>query len=104
MELWYGSDRVPDDDHVEDWPGVQPRGEISEGAERTGRDRASTVATSRHRQPFVEGKGLDDASFGCSVSLTLDRPKREPPIKRVAIPSPKRIKPCSIACTQRARW
>eukprot|EP00971_Amphidinium_carterae_P221126 4390149-Amphidinium_carterae.1 len=30
MELWYGSDRVPDDDHVEDWPGVQPRGEISE--------------------------------------------------------------------------
>eukprot|EP00971_Amphidinium_carterae_P210233 4171093-Amphidinium_carterae.1 len=32
MELWLGSgERVPDDDEdVEDWPGVQPKGEITE--------------------------------------------------------------------------
>eukprot|EP00971_Amphidinium_carterae_P066063 1308633-Amphidinium_carterae.1 len=31
MELWHGSERVPDDDtEVEDWPGVQPGGTISE--------------------------------------------------------------------------
>eukprot|EP00971_Amphidinium_carterae_P002684 53273-Amphidinium_carterae.1 len=30
MELMHGSERVPDDVRVGDWPGVQPRGEISE--------------------------------------------------------------------------
>eukprot|EP00971_Amphidinium_carterae_P158659 3145246-Amphidinium_carterae.1 len=31
MELWHGSDKVPDDGtEVKDWPGVQSRGEISE--------------------------------------------------------------------------
>eukprot|EP00971_Amphidinium_carterae_P234560 4654503-Amphidinium_carterae.2 len=31
MELWHGSDKVPDDDtEVQDWPGIQPRDEISE--------------------------------------------------------------------------
>eukprot|EP00971_Amphidinium_carterae_P006037 118967-Amphidinium_carterae.1 len=31
MELWHGSDRVPDDDRLLlDFPGVQPLGEISE--------------------------------------------------------------------------
>eukprot|EP00971_Amphidinium_carterae_P241709 4799306-Amphidinium_carterae.1 len=30
MELWHGSDRVPDGSWVWDWPGIQPPGEISE--------------------------------------------------------------------------
>eukprot|EP00971_Amphidinium_carterae_P349467 6491033-Amphidinium_carterae.1 len=31
LELWHGSERVPDDDtEVRDWPGIQPKGEISE--------------------------------------------------------------------------
>eukprot|EP00971_Amphidinium_carterae_P031221 614522-Amphidinium_carterae.1 len=30
MELWHGQDRVPGRTEVEDWPGVQPRGEITE--------------------------------------------------------------------------
>eukprot|EP00971_Amphidinium_carterae_P092932 1839807-Amphidinium_carterae.2 len=30
MELWHGSDRVPDGAKVPDWPGVQPKGEVSE--------------------------------------------------------------------------
>eukprot|EP00971_Amphidinium_carterae_P097075 1921242-Amphidinium_carterae.1 len=31
MELWHDSgERVPGDAGVQDWPGIQPRGEISE--------------------------------------------------------------------------
>eukprot|EP00971_Amphidinium_carterae_P288500 5728404-Amphidinium_carterae.1 len=30
MEMWHGSVSVPDDESVQDWPGIQPRGEISE--------------------------------------------------------------------------
>eukprot|EP00971_Amphidinium_carterae_P324482 6448645-Amphidinium_carterae.1 len=30
MELWDGSDRVPADDVVQYWPGIKPKGEISE--------------------------------------------------------------------------
>eukprot|EP00971_Amphidinium_carterae_P240872 4781837-Amphidinium_carterae.1 len=30
MEMWDGSESVPADAWVEDWPGLQPRGEISE--------------------------------------------------------------------------
>eukprot|EP00971_Amphidinium_carterae_P024063 475035-Amphidinium_carterae.1 len=31
MELWHGSgERVPEDARVRDWPGIQPRGQISE--------------------------------------------------------------------------
>eukprot|EP00971_Amphidinium_carterae_P059520 1176912-Amphidinium_carterae.1 len=29
MELWHGPEMVPADARVPDWPGVQPRGEIS---------------------------------------------------------------------------
>eukprot|EP00971_Amphidinium_carterae_P234922 4661701-Amphidinium_carterae.1 len=30
MELWHGSgERVPEYEVVQDWPGIQPRGEIS---------------------------------------------------------------------------
>eukprot|EP00971_Amphidinium_carterae_P094901 1877803-Amphidinium_carterae.1 len=29
MELWRGPERVPDDARVREWPGVQPKGEIS---------------------------------------------------------------------------
>eukprot|EP00971_Amphidinium_carterae_P266136 5279304-Amphidinium_carterae.1 len=30
MELWHGSERVPADARVQEWPGFQPGGEISE--------------------------------------------------------------------------
>eukprot|EP00971_Amphidinium_carterae_P236636 4696696-Amphidinium_carterae.1 len=30
LGLWHGSDRVPEDAKVRDWPGIKPRGEISE--------------------------------------------------------------------------
>eukprot|EP00971_Amphidinium_carterae_P125011 2476677-Amphidinium_carterae.1 len=30
LELWHGTDRVPADTWVRDWPGIQPAGEISE--------------------------------------------------------------------------
>eukprot|EP00971_Amphidinium_carterae_P026974 531936-Amphidinium_carterae.1 len=30
MEVWHGSESVPVDEFVQDWPGIQPRGEISE--------------------------------------------------------------------------
>eukprot|EP00971_Amphidinium_carterae_P200286 3974848-Amphidinium_carterae.1 len=30
MGVWHGSESVPDDEWVKDWPGIQPCGEISE--------------------------------------------------------------------------
>eukprot|EP00971_Amphidinium_carterae_P020172 397446-Amphidinium_carterae.1 len=30
MELWHGSERVPADTQVRYWPGMKPKGEISE--------------------------------------------------------------------------
>eukprot|EP00971_Amphidinium_carterae_P037856 744392-Amphidinium_carterae.1 len=30
MELWYGAAKVPSEMHVRNWPGIKPRGEISE--------------------------------------------------------------------------
>eukprot|EP00971_Amphidinium_carterae_P230803 4580171-Amphidinium_carterae.1 len=30
MELWHGSERVPDDDCVDNWPGIKQRGEMSD--------------------------------------------------------------------------
>eukprot|EP00971_Amphidinium_carterae_P062983 1246499-Amphidinium_carterae.1 len=30
MQIWHGADRVPQDSEVQEWPGLQPRGEISE--------------------------------------------------------------------------
>eukprot|EP00971_Amphidinium_carterae_P139929 2772191-Amphidinium_carterae.1 len=30
MELWHGSERVPADESVSDWPGIQPDSGISE--------------------------------------------------------------------------
>eukprot|EP00971_Amphidinium_carterae_P087622 1733660-Amphidinium_carterae.1 len=30
IELWHGSDKVPANASVEDWPGIKPKGEISE--------------------------------------------------------------------------
>eukprot|EP00971_Amphidinium_carterae_P286550 5689021-Amphidinium_carterae.1 len=30
MELWYGSDKVPDDTSVIAWPGIKPPGKLSE--------------------------------------------------------------------------